>query len=249
MLVAGPTPCDIATPSSTNWTIEAVARLPPGQDNVCFLAWGKGTGINTNGAYVMFGYNQSWGAFYYNLRDAAETNTTYDWHPPIAEFVPDGRWHHLALVKSNADVRLYVDYQAIATNNLSPAADGAYAFDTLSQATLGTTLNFGNASGPDTLIDEVRFSGKALAPSEFLQPGQPMVVAIEGHALNNDPWPLTAKCILGKSYRLETSPVLGPAATWTPIPGSSFTSAFTFDFVDVPDTTPKTNFVRIVRQN
>jgi hypothetical protein len=173
MLVAGPTPCDIATPSSTNWTIEAVARMPPGQDNVCFLAWGKGTGINTNGAYVMFGYNQSWGAFYYNLRDAAETNTTYDWHPPIAEFVPDGRWHHLALVKSNADVRLYVDYQAIATNNLSPAADGAYAFDTLSQATLGTTLNFGNASGLDTLIDEVRFSGKALAPPNSSSPASP----------------------------------------------------------------------------
>jgi hypothetical protein len=90
---------------------------------------------------------------------------------------------------------------------------------------------------------------QALAPSEFLQPGQPLIVAIRGHALNNDPWPLTAKCILGKSYRLETSPALGPAATWLPIPGSAFTSAYTFDFVDVPDTTPKTNFVRIVREN
>lgn len=247
-LQAGPADCAIVTATTTHWTAEAAFRMAPGQGNVCFLNWGKGMGIDTNGAHVAFGYNRSWGGFYYSLRDAEQADSTLN-TSPIAEFVPDGRWHHVALVKTNGDLRIYVDYQWITTHALGAVSDGTYAFSPSSRATVGLTLNNANACGDGTLIDEVRFSGKALDRAEFLQPGQPLIVEINGDALNNDPWPLTAKCVLGKTYHLETRTTLDPAAAWQPVPGTTFTSSYTFDFVDVPSTVPRTNFVRLVREN
>lgn len=247
-LQAGPADCAIATPVSTDWTAEAAFRMAPGQGNVCFLNWGKGMGIDTNGAHVAFGYNSAWGGFYYSLRDTEQADNTLE-TTPIAEFIPDGRWHHVALVKTNGNLRIYVDYQWITTHVLGPVSDGTYAFNSLSRASVGLTLNNANACGSGTLIDEVRFSGKALDRSEFLQPGQPLIVDIRGQALNNDPWPLTAKCIQGKTYHLETSASVGPDADWRPVPGSAFVSGGVFDLFDVPSTVPRTNFVKLVREN
>ena len=169
---------------------------------------------------------------------------------PTLNLSPNDRWHHVALVKTGPTLTVYLDYQQATNLTLTSGyADGAYAFDAQSRASVGQALNNGNVCGDQTLIDEVRFSNRDLARSEFLQPGQPLVVDIRGNALNNDPWPLTAKCILGKTYHLETSVSCGPDADWQPVPGSAFVSANTFDFVDVPATVPRTNFVRLVREN
>ncbi len=245
-LVAPPAPCLLATPSSTNWTVEAAFRLPTNANNTAFLDWGTSMGFNTNGAWLGFGYNASQTSLYLNVRDAQQVDidSTY---LNLGPFRPTGRWQHAALVKSNATVSLYVDYQFVTSRVLSATADGAYAFTPASQASLGQTLNQGNSSDSDTLIDEVRFSGKALALSEFLQPGQPLIVDID-NSPTNATWELTAKCILGQSYRLETSPSCAPSAVWQPVPGTTFTSAQTFTFLDVSNTVPKSNFVRLVRQ-
>jgi len=47
---------------------------------------------------------------------------------------------------------------------------------------------------------------------------------------------------------VETSPSCGPDATWQPLPGSSFVANYTFNFVDL-SSVPRTNFVRLVREN
>ncbi|NCA83731.1 MAG: hypothetical protein EOM72_13510 [Opitutae bacterium] len=245
LLVAGPMDCVVPTPVTTNWTLEVVFRMSSG-DNVAFLEWGKGLGFSDSGARIALEYQSSQNIAF-RLRDREEATTESEF-TLMAPFVPDGRWHHVALIKSNATAHLYLDYQPVANQLLGSLADGTYSFGTDTHASIGMALNGGNSNGPETLIDEVRLSGKALALSEFLQPGQPLIVAIDNSPAT-PPWKLTAKCIFGKSYRLETSPALGSAAAWLPIPASAFTSAHTFSFVNVPDTTPKINFVRLVRED
>ena len=254
-LVAGDTNCAVSIPTSSNWTLEAVYRTSPAESsNVAFLDWSRGLGHNTNVAWIGFGINHSQRSFYYNLRDSQQADGDYMFATAFGTFLPDLRWHHVALVKSNASLSIYLDYQLLTNRNLSAYsggsfADGSYAFNHLSRACIGRTLGNGNNCGENTLVDEVRISGKPLPLSEFLQPGQPMLVRIDGNAMNNDPWPLTAKCILGKTYRIESSANLSPPAPWTPIPGTTFTSAYTFDFIDVPNTFLKTNWIRLVREN
>jgi len=246
-LRAGPGQAALALPAVTDWTLETAVRMPPDTDFNTFFDWGTNFGFNATSAWIQIGYNSN-GYVNLRLRDAQQGDVTYA-DLALRSYVPNGRWQHLAVVKSNAQVSLYVDYQFVTNRTLTSVADGAYAFPLPSQAAIGRTLNNANTSPSNSLIDEVRFSTKALDRAEFLQPGQPLIVEINGDALNNDPWPLTAKCVLGKSYHLETSASCGPDADWQPVPGSAFVSANTFDFVDVPSTVPRTNFVRLVRDN
>ena len=242
---AEPANCAVPLAPATNWTAEAVFRLPPDAGNTCFLDWAKGNGFDTNGAYIQFGYNGSYTSFYFRVRDDQQADTFDDAVFDAAPFAPNGRWHHLALVKSNATIYIYVDYQLNTNRALTGYADGTYTFNTQTRATIGQTLNSGNNSGPDTLIDEVRVSGKALALSEFLQPGQPMLVDIRNAATEN-PWQLTMKGILNHTYRLEMSPRLGSGADWQP--GGGFVAENTFTIFTVP-TTAGTNFVRLIRED
>ncbi len=244
-LVGYPAAPMLPTPASTNWTVEAAVRMPPGAGTAAFLDWGTVQGFDTNGAWISVGYSAPQTSIYVNVRDAQESTDDYHYFL-LRSFRPTGRWQHVAVVKSNATALLYVDYQLVTSQVLNAYADGAYAFAVSSHASLGQTLNQGNNAGPDTDIDEVRVSGKALVPSEFLQPGQPLIVAINNSPTNST-WELTAKCILDKSYYLEAAPAPGPAADWQMIPGSGFISAFTFDFVDVTNTAPATRSIRLRR--
>ena len=246
-LRAGPGNAALPLPAVADWTLETAVRMPPDADYNTFFAWGTNFGFNATNAWIQIGYHSN-GYVALRLRDAQQGDVTYA-DLALRPYVPNGRWQHLAVVKSNAEVSLYVDYQFVTNRVLTSVADGSYAFSTLSQAAIGRTLNNANTCTSNSFIDEVRFSTKALDRSEFLQPGQPLVVDVRGNALNNDPWPLTAKCVSGKTYRLETSPSCGPDADWQPVPGSSFVSAGVFDFVDVPSTVPRTNFVRLVRED
>ncbi len=246
-LIAGPGGAALPLPPVTNWTLEAAVRLDPASANLTLFGWGTNTGFLATNAWMEVSYYSN-GYVNLNLRDAQQGDVTYA-SLALRPYVPNGRWQHLAVVKSNANVALYVDYQLVTNRTLTSVADGSYSFSTLSRAAIGRTLNNANSSDENALFDEVRFSTKALDRSEFLQPGQPLVADIDGHALNNDPWPLTAKCILGKRYHLEASPALGAAADWQAVPGTTFTAANAFDFIDLPSTAAPSNFVRLVRED
>ncbi len=243
-LQAGPAEAALPLPASTNWTFETAFRMAPAVGNTTFFDWSTNLGHNATSAWIQIGYSTN-GYIYANLRDSQQGDTTYV-NLSLRDFFPSGRWQHLAVVKSNANLTLYVDYQLVTNRVLTSPADGSYAFSTASRASLGIALNGGNPVFADTSLDEIRFSAKALAPVEFLQPGQPLVVAID-NSPTNATWEITAKCILGQSYRLETSPSCAPSAIWQPIPGTTFTSTYSFHFLNVSNTVPKSNFVRLVR--
>ena len=73
-----------------------------------------------------------------------------------------------------------------------------------------------------------------------------MIVDID-NSPTNAPWQLTMKGILGKSYRVETSPSIGTNANWQY--ATNRVADYTFNYIDIPSTVPKTNFVRILRTN
>lgn len=251
-LVVAPAPCVSATSATSNWTVEAVFQIAAGEGNVSFIDWGRSNGFNTNQSWISFGYLSTFTTLYFNVRDAEQADAGYAWGQ-LGAFAPDGRWHHAALVKSNDALSVYLDYQLLADTTFpllgnGNTADGTYTFDTLSRASIGRSLNGGNECGNGTVIDEVRVSGKALALSEFLQPGPPLIVDVDNSALL-DPWELTMKGILGKTYHVETSSTCGTNANWQLVPGSAFVANYTFNFVDVPNAVPRTNFVRIVRDD
>ncbi|MGD9611992.1 MAG: LamG-like jellyroll fold domain-containing protein [Kiritimatiellia bacterium] len=243
-LRAGPGEAAMAMPAVTNWTVEAAVRMDPATWNTAFFDWGTNQGFDSTSAWIQIGYNDG-GYVYLNLRDSQQANATYASFV-LRDYVPNGRWQHLAVVKSNAAVHLYVDYQPVTNLALDAVADGSYAFPAAAQVAIGATLNNGNTTAADTLIDEVRFSTKALVPAEFLQPGQPLIVDIDDSPTNAT-WKLTMKGILGKTYRLDTSPTIGPSANWQA--ATSRVADYVFNYVDVPTTVPRTNFVRLVRED
>lgn len=241
-LYAAPANCAIAQPRTTNWTVEVAFRMAPDQQNVCFLDWGKAAGFNTNGAWLAFGYVKFTQSFYCNLRDADQADGSYD-QIYLSGFSPNDRWHHVALVKTGPTLTVYLDYQQATNLTLTSGyADGAYAFDAQSRASVGQALNNGNVCGDQTLIDEVRFSNRDLARSEFLQPGQPVIVSIANEGL----WHIPIKGILGRTYRLEASASAGTNAAWLPLATTTVVS--TFGAFDVPAAVPA-NFFRVLRQN
>ena len=233
----------MALPVSADWTVEAVFNLPADAGNTAFLSWGKAMGFDTNGAYINLGWNASSSAFYYALRDTQQADANYERSSDAGSFVPDGRWHHFAFVKAASAVSVYLDYVQITNFSLTTGfAEGAYTFNSQFRASIGITLNNGNASGPDTLIDEVRVSGKALARAELLQPGQPVIVSIADEGL----WHIPIKGILGRTYRLEASPSAGSDAVWQPIATTTVVSTFAaFDVAPAA----ASNFFRVIRAN
>ena len=234
-----------ATPAASNWTVETVFRMAPGDRNVCFIDWGKSRGFDTNGARICFGFASNSSTFYFALRDDQQADSSDEYNFDAGEFEPDGRWHHLAFVKYLSVVSVYLDYQQLTNISLTTGhADGTYTFGTQSRASIGQALNFGNNCGPGTVLDEIRVSGRNLETEEFLQPGQPYLVEIMNSATSN-PWRVAFKGILGRTYRAETSPVFGPGATWSP--AATATVAATFGAFNLP-ASAQSNFVRILRQ-
>lgn len=74
-------------------------------------------------------------------------------------------WHHVALTldESNGVVRFYYDYQLMQTRTLSGVSQNGYVHPS-------AAMEFGKFSSTYAmLIDEVRYTGRVLGPSEFLQ--------------------------------------------------------------------------------
>lgn len=163
------------TPLFTNWTVEAVLRLREGVLSKTFFAWGRPGPTASTKAWIRFGTMGSTNQLTASLRDGQQSFDSYDYLTNLGEFPNDDQWHHVAAVKSGSTLTTYVDYQPLATLPLNYGQQ-TYYFDTntLSQCTIGFSLNGGNAFYSKDLCDEVRFSFEALPPEEFLQSGDPI---------------------------------------------------------------------------
>lgn len=92
---------------------------------------------------------------------STEVSGTYN-HCPFDSVYDDGLWHHVAAVylASTPKVRLYFDGRLVAEHDLPRS---------LSEGTASVNMLIGRrAGGFDGLIDEVRITGRALDPDEFL---------------------------------------------------------------------------------
>jgi hypothetical protein len=132
----------------------------------------------------------------------------------LGAFPPDGRWRHIALVKSGTTLLLYLDYQMVATAPLGSYAAGDYSFGAGTEATFGRTLNNANQAPDTTAFDDIRFSSRGQEPYDFLQPARPLIVRMD-HDPGDNTWNMYFKGIHGRRYRIESSPVLGPGENWT----------------------------------
>ena len=139
---------------------------------------------------------------------------------------------------------LYVDYQLVATAALNSFARGGYAFGAGTLAAIGRTLNNGSHLSEETVIDEIRFSSRSLEPYDFIQPARPLIVQMEYETDNT--WNVVFKGILGRSYRIESSPVLGPGENWT-VDDDDYVVDSVYSYFWSNALTPR-RYVRIIRK-
>lgn len=118
----------------------------------------------------------------------------------------DKAWHHIAVVRNGGTVTFYQDYKQI--HQLT--GEGRVDYSTVQDLVIGSSL--GRAYGGwEGLIDEVRISGTALTPSQFLRlvhAGEPfdpdVYFHFSGEPYNADAFgelaPLAANLYLGAAY-------------------------------------------------
>lgn len=191
----------LATPRTSNWTFEAIFRAGNPGRNFAFLDWGTSLGFNSTSAWIGCGYYSPGTSLYINLRSDSWTNALY-WSLLAGGSLPiDNRWHHLAIVKTADQVSVYCDYDHLGTHILNDYSSGEFFFDTNSHARLGYTLNGGNTGGTNLVLDEVRFSARALDTTEFLQAGQPFLTGAP-RPPSGPTWAFDVVTISGKTYRV-----------------------------------------------
>ncbi len=84
--------------------------------------------------------------------------------PQAVPLPADHRWHHIAFVRSGQYLETYLDYELYRYVELTlPISDGSYHLTTNHYAVLGDVDYTHNSS-----MDEIRLTGRALAPDEFL---------------------------------------------------------------------------------
>ncbi len=241
-VVTGSASNTTATPVTTNWTLETVVRIFEDRNQALFY-WGRDSGFNSTEAMIGLRYLAGSG-LEFELRDAQQSTT--DYHSQVTvPFEPDGRWHHVALVKSGTDLLTYIDYQAVAATPLNAFARGGYTFGTHTRAVIGRSLNNANQAPDTTAFDEIRFSNRSLEPYDHLQPARPVVVRME-HDPGDDTWSMLFKGILGRTYRIETSPAIGPGENWTVVYDDYEVDSTYSPFWD--NTSTSNRFVRIFRK-
>jgi hypothetical protein len=95
-----------------------------------------------------------------------------------AQSLADGDWHHVAVTFDGSLMRIYVDYDNVATRTLNGSAADI--------TEVAWDLIFGNAGWPaGSYLDEVRYSGAVLSPGQFLQAKvpEPSTLALAGLGL------------------------------------------------------------------
>lgn len=238
-------PAQQASPRVTNWTVEAVFRQPKPVPAESLLMWGYGNPGAVTGSVIDVGFVAGSTGLYYNLRDHEQGSTLMFAGLIHSEGGPDDRWHHVALVKTGATLFVHLDYQLLASNTLGAAADGSYFFGTNSLVRVGYDYS-GSTATMTSEVDELRFSTRALDVTEFLQPGQPLVVDMPNQP-PEWPWNVVVKTVVGKTYRLLVADSLSPAATWSEVDSYTPSAGTRFWIADVPAQTGNTVIVRVVR--
>jgi hypothetical protein len=241
-LVSSPASNAVATPVATNWTLEAVVRLSEDRSQTLF-EWGRDLGFNSTEALIGLRYQAGLGLGF-ELRDAQQSTTDYQEQVTV-RLELDERWHHVAMVKSGTNLLTYIDYQMVASTPLNAFSRGGYTFGTQTRAVIGRALNNAAHVAETTAVDEVRFSSRSLEPYDFLQPARPWIVRM-AHDPGDNTWSMLFKGILGRTYRIETSPVLGPGENWT-VESDDYEVDSTYSpFWSNTSTTKR--FVRIIRK-
>lgn len=230
-----------ATASAANWTLEAVVRIAEDHTQTLFH-WGRDLGYTSTEAMIELRYEANNGIRAL-LRDGQQATSDH-FSQVTAPFPADGRWHHIALVKSGTDLLTYVDYQMVDATPLNAFARGNYMFGAGTEAGIGRTLNNAHQALATTAMDEIRFSSRALEPYSFLQPARPVILRMRQNPDENT-WNMLFKGILGRTYRIESSPALGPGEDWTLVE-DDYEVDSTFSYFWHYTTTP-TRFIRIIR--
>lgn len=189
-------PATAAMPASTDWTLELVFFNSYGmydQDYFAIRSTAPSAVSFLRIGSLLTGGIRAW------LRDRDGAATTEvmatDWIPPT-----DQHWHHIALVKSGAQLTTFIDYRLFDTAAIGADGDGAYEFPLPAQVTLGHSGFY-----DQNLVDEARFTRSALGVNAFLRAGRPH---LEELSIFDDPTlavELQVAGSPGRLYRIEHS--------------------------------------------
>ena len=150
---------------------------------------------------------------------------------PIAR----SHWHHVSFVLSNTNISFYVDYQLMQTFSLSPFGYVPGPYGLINEISLGGIASdpFANFHG---LIDEIRISDRALAPTQFLHVVNGLAPGIRSFSSPESPALLTVVTEQGVQYRIQgTTNLLPSSQTWTDL-GNTITGNLFYTTVGITNT-------------
>jgi len=160
------------TPVFTNWTIEALMRCDTNGflDTAAILNWTARTNGRYHGATINYSLGMNFTPMI-DLRDAQEVDSyNCDHFTSRATLPADNEWHHIAAVKEGTNLYFYRDSLMCTNYSLSSYASGSYQFSTNTSLFLGRAANSNAAVRTNHALSELRFTCRALAPCEFMQP-------------------------------------------------------------------------------
>ena len=207
----------------TNWTFEAILQEGTNSDSQAVLMelinpTGTGSAHTNTMIRVYLALHPS-----SNLTRVVASLRSEDHGDQPASFlsfgnaviVPrDGQWHHVALVNDGSMLSVYLDYALVVTNSLPFAAMGDYRITAATTAAyLGSGISGGAGADLDQGLDEMRLTGRALAPAEFLYAAAPRFIRWEappGEAF----WLWTYAAPPGVSNLAQSATNLAGASAW-----------------------------------
>jgi hypothetical protein len=168
-------PATAAMPASTDWTLELVFFNSYGmydQDYFALRSTAPAAVSSIRIGSLLTGGIRAW------LRDRDGAALT---EVMATGLIPptDQRWHHVALVKSGAQLSTFFDYSLYNSVTIGADGDGAYEFPLPAQVTLGHSFFY-----DQNLVDEARFTRSALGVNAFLRAARPH---LEGLSIFTDP--------------------------------------------------------------
>ncbi|MFH0881256.1 MAG: hypothetical protein V2A34_16205, partial [Lentisphaerota bacterium] len=163
----------------TNWTLEAFVGRNAGSNATQLIALGEYVdGEADTNALISVSIRTNL-VVECLLRDSGSTDNQGDYFGSLFTVPGDQAWHHLALVKSGAVLRCYLDYSLVSSNAMTSDSDGEYMLRAdHSKVNLGMSFDLGSITTRDTEADEIRLSSAALPPSKFLHVSSPRILSI-----------------------------------------------------------------------
>lgn len=178
---AYPVTATAAMPATRDWTLELVFLYDPSfPGNMhLFRLLNSSPGANSEISIV----TPLAGGISASLRDRDAPGSILVTAVPSV-VAPTGRWHHLAIVKSNASLLTYIDYSLSGNVAIGVNGDGWFEFPLPAMASLGAS---GSVQLPDgVFVDEVRFTRAVLGPNTFLRAARPEVVDLQQLEIDNE---------------------------------------------------------------